>query len=92
MKTQLPDVILMDIQLPQTDGLTLVGILKRMPGVKDIPIALTVYASSEDKDRALWLGAMDLWLNLMIWRRLLGWLSEKMMIVVKMLRNYWSEI
>ena len=49
-----PALILMDIQLPGMDGLTLTRLLKQNPATHDIPIvALTAYAMQGDKQKAL---------------------------------------
>jgi CheY-like chemotaxis protein len=49
-----PDMILMDLQLPQMDGLQLAGILKKNPQTKNIIIiALTAYAMQGDELKAL---------------------------------------
>jgi CheY-like chemotaxis protein len=49
-----PRLILMDIQLPGTDGLTLTRQLKSDPATKDISIiAATAYAMKGDEERAL---------------------------------------
>ncbi len=49
-----PDLILMDIQLPGMDGLTVASKLKAMPEVADAPIiAVTSYAMMGDKERIL---------------------------------------
>lgn len=54
----LPDLILMDIQLPQVDGLTLIRTLKQLPQWQDIPvIALTALAMPGDRQRCLEAGA-----------------------------------
>jgi len=49
-----PDLILMDIQLPNTDGLELTRKIKSAEETKDIPIiAVTAYAMKGDKERIL---------------------------------------
>ena len=49
-----PDLILLDIQLPNMDGLTLTKILRSNQKTKDIPIvAVTAYAMKGDKERVL---------------------------------------
>jgi len=49
-----PDLILMDIQLPGRDGLTLTRDIKGNPETASIPIiALTAHAMKEDRERAL---------------------------------------
>ena len=48
-----PDLILMDIQLPGLDGLTVTGIIKKKPGMENIPIiALTAHAMRGDEEKA----------------------------------------
>lgn len=47
-----PALVLVDIQLPGTDGLTLVRAVKVTPGLDDIPfIAFTAYAMAGDEQR-----------------------------------------
>jgi two-component system, cell cycle response regulator DivK len=54
LKEQRPDLILMDIQLPEVDGLTATRHLKADPATRDIPVvAVTSYAMKGDKARAL---------------------------------------
>ena len=54
-----PDLILMDIQLPGIDGLTVTRALKAQQDTKEIPIVgVSAYASHEDIDRALEAGCM----------------------------------
>ncbi len=50
----IPDLVLMDIQLPGMDGLTVAAKLKAMPKVAHTPIvAVTSYAMIGDKERFL---------------------------------------
>ena len=52
-KVHMPDLILMDIELPGMDGLSAVRILKEDPGLRDIPVlALTAYAMDNDRANA----------------------------------------
>ncbi len=54
VKAHAPDLILMDLQLPELDGFTTTQILKQDATTKDIPIvALTAYAMTGDAERAL---------------------------------------
>ncbi len=49
-----PDLILLDINLPEMDGYELVGRLRQIPGLANIPIiALTAYALKGDRERIL---------------------------------------
>ena len=51
---ELPDLILMDIQLPDMDGMSATRILKADPKTRDIPvIALTASAMKGDRERIL---------------------------------------
>lgn len=53
LETLTPAVILMDIQLPGTDGLTLTRELRADPRFADVPIvALTAYAMARDEAAA----------------------------------------
>jgi two-component system, cell cycle response regulator DivK len=52
-RSERPDLILMDIQLPMLDGYEATRGIKRDPELKDIPIiAVTSYALSGDEERA----------------------------------------
>ena len=54
LKNNRPDLILMDIQLPNIDGLDLTKEIKNNPEMTDIPIiAVTAYAMKGDKERIL---------------------------------------
>ena len=56
-RTHLPDLILMDIQLPGMDGYTATRLIKSDPPTRDIPVvALTAYAMKSDQERALQAG------------------------------------
>ncbi len=50
---ELPDLILMDVQLPGMDGLTATSVLKRDPATAAIPvIALTALAMKADQENS----------------------------------------
>ena len=55
-----PDLILMDLSLPTMDGWTATAEIKKIEGIKDIPIiALSAHAMPEHRDRALKAGCSD---------------------------------
>ncbi len=58
--THLPQLILMDIQLPGMDGVTAVGRLKAAPRTAAIPVvAITAFAMKDDRERFLNAGFDD---------------------------------
>jgi two-component system cell cycle response regulator DivK len=57
LQRERPDLILMDIQLPGKDGITITKEIKANEATKDIPIfALTSYAMKGDKERMMEVG------------------------------------
>lgn len=56
----LPDLILLDVMLPDIHGIEVVTRLRKNPHTKDIPIiAVTGLARDEDRDRLLGVGCND---------------------------------
>ena len=54
LKTERPDLILMDVQLPGMDGLEATRKLKENAATRDIPVvAVTSYAMTGDREKAL---------------------------------------
>lgn len=54
LQTERPDLILMDINMPDMDGYTLTAKIKAMPGFERIPIlALTANVMRGDKEKTL---------------------------------------
>jgi two-component system cell cycle response regulator DivK len=50
----LPDLVILDIQLPQMDGYAVARALRQNPALKDVPIvAVTSYAMAGDRERTL---------------------------------------
>lgn len=53
-RKHLPDLVLMDLQLPGLDGFTATRMLKEDPGTKEIPVvAMTAYAMKGDREKAV---------------------------------------
>ena len=50
-RTGLPDVILMDLTLPDIDGLAVCEILRRQPSTRDIPVLMMTAMASEGHRR-----------------------------------------
>lgn len=56
-EAELPSVILMDIQLPDMDGVAALGHIREMPATAGIPVvALTAFAMDADRQRLLGAG------------------------------------
>ena len=59
LNAEIPDLIVMDIQLPGMDGLETTRKLKEQPATADIPvIAVTSYAMKGDREKALAAGCV----------------------------------
>ena len=56
-RSELPDLILMDISIPELDGWEATKILRNDPATRDIPIiALTAHALADDREKAAQFG------------------------------------
>ncbi len=76
-KTSKPDLILMDIQMPEMDGLEATRILKTDAATKDIPIlALSSYAMKGDKERILAAGCDEYLSKPLVIKELLKMIAE----------------
>lgn len=55
-----PDLVIMDIQLPNVSGIDLIAQLKADPALRDMPVlAVTAYAGKGDEERIRDAGAAD---------------------------------
>ena len=72
-RSEHPDVILLDMNLPVMDGWTAAGEIRKHPGTAKVPIiALTAHAMSGDRDKALAAGCHDYHAKPVDFSRLLG--------------------
>jgi len=52
-----PDLVLLDIQMPEMDGYEAARLLRTMPGLEKVPVvAVTSYAMVGDREKAMRLG------------------------------------
>ena len=78
MKSESPDVVLMDMGLPVMDGWEATTKAKADPEISDIPIiALTAHAMETDKQKALECGADDFDTKPVDFKRLLEKIESK---------------
>ena len=60
IKTGLPDLILMDIQLPDIDGMTLARIIRASEAAREtVILAMTAFAMKGDREKILKTGCND---------------------------------
>ena len=72
-RSERPDIILLDMNLPVMDGWTAAGVIKQDPGTAKVPIiALTAHAMSGDREKAISAGCDDYHAKPVDFSRLLG--------------------
>ena len=60
VKLNMPDLVLMDIQLPHVSGIEIIRQIKAEESIKHIPvIAVTAFAMEHDKDKIMEAGCED---------------------------------
>ena len=78
-RNELPNLILMDIQLPGIDGLDAIGLLKRDDATRAIPvIALTALAMKGDEERIRAAGCDDYIAKPMDYKDFLATVAEQL--------------
>ena len=77
LEIKVPDIILLDIMLPEEDGLAILGTIRQTGAYADIPVIMVTAKTSEiDAVKGLDLGADDYITNLMR-INILFWLTEQ---------------
>lgn len=60
LRQDTPDLVLLDISLPEMDGTQVLAWIRRQPDLKDLPvIALTAHAMAGDREKYLAVGFND---------------------------------
>ena len=78
-RAELPDLVLMDMSLPEMDGWEATSLLKAEETTQDIPvIALTAHAMEGDRDKALEAGCDDYDTKPVDFQRLLGKIEARL--------------
>ena len=76
-RTVRPDLVLLDLQLPDIDGVELLGVLRAEPAMAGVPVVvLTADAMPEDVARARAAGAADYWTKPLDFQRALADIAE----------------
>lgn len=73
VQSEKPDLVLMDINMPELDGWEATRQLKEVDETRDVPIiALSAYAMAGDRERALEAGCLDYHTKPVNFAKLLG--------------------
>jgi len=60
VKSEMPDLIILDLKMPETDGFTVMSVLQQTPRVRDIPvIILTGFMTNQNIEIARKIGIAD---------------------------------
>ena len=79
VREQMPDLVLMDIQLPGMDGLQATALLKMDPVTREIPVvALTALAMKGDAERILAAGCDGYIAKPLAYKEFLATVAEKL--------------
>jgi PAS domain S-box-containing protein len=85
----LPDLILMDILMPDMDGFSCIQEIKKLPGTEKIPIiAMSANVFNEVKEKVAQAGFQDFLLKPVIWTQLSSLLASHLHITWEYLLNF----